>query len=172
MTAAPEPLRAIEPLGGHHDVDSFSCGREALDRFLKRFALVNEKAGSTRTFVLCRGAHRVVGYYSLTVGSVDPAHVPRRVAKGLARHPIPVMLLARLAVDTDEQGRGVGSEMLRDALLRTQRAADHAGIRAGLVHAKDAAARDWYARYDFEPSPSDPYHLFMLLKDVRALLGR
>ncbi|WP_372425556.1 GNAT family N-acetyltransferase [Salinarimonas chemoclinalis] len=170
MTVATEALRAIEPLRGDHDVETFSCGREALDRFLKRFALTNQKAGSARTFVLCRGASRVIGYYSLTVGSVDPDLVPPRVAKGLARHPVPVVLLARLAVDSTEQRVGIGSELLQNALLRTLSVADHAGIRALLVHAKDDAARDWYVRYEFEPSPSDPFHLFMLLKDIRALL--
>ncbi|MGP9821209.1 GNAT family N-acetyltransferase [Salinarimonas sp. NSM] len=172
MSVARERLSGIEPLGAQHDVDTFVCGREALDRFLKRFALTNQKAGSTRTFVLCRGARRVIGYYSLTVGSVDPDLVPPRVAKGLARHPVPVALLARLAVDATEQRGGVGSELLQDALLRTLTVAEHAGIRALLVHAKDDAARAWYARYDFEPSPSDPFHLFILLKDIRALLER
>jgi len=112
-----------------------------------------------------------VGYYRLAVGAVEHADAPSRVGKGLARHPIPVMLLARLAIDRSEQGKGLGKGLLKDALLRTDRAAEIAGIRALLVHAKDEEARAWYARFDLEPSPTDPYHLFLLMKDLRALLG-
>ena len=93
-----------------------------------------------------------------------------RVGRGIARHPIPMMLLARLAVDQTEQRRGLGKALLKDALLRTSQAAEIAGIRALLVHAKDDEARAWYASFDFEPSPTDAYHLFLLMKDLRALL--
>lgn len=171
MTADEEPLSAVEKLSASHETDAFDCGKEPLDRFLRRFALVNQKAGSAQTYVVCRGERRVVGYYSLAVGAVERADAPGRVAKGLAKHPIPVMLLARLAVDRTEQGRGLGKALLKDALLRTVQAADIAGIRALLVHAKDDAARAWYESLDFEPSPTDPYHLFLLMKDLRALLG-
>jgi len=91
--------------------------------------------------------------------------------KGLARHPVPVMILARLAVDVDHQGRGIGKALLKDALLRTAQAADIAGIRCLLVHAKDDTARQWYAGWEFESSPTDPYHLFLMLKDLKALLA-
>ena len=91
--------------------------------------------------------------------------------KGLARHPVPVMILARLAVDTSIQGKGLGAALLKDALLRTVQAADIAGIRCLLVHAKDEAARKWYESWEFEPSPTDPYHLFLLLKDLKAITG-
>lgn len=171
MTAEPA-LSAITPLTAAHDLDPFDCGKPPLDRFLHRHALVNQTAGGARTYVVCRGESRVVGYFSLAVGAVEHAAAPARVAKGLARHPIPVMILARLAVDSTAQGHGLGAALLKDALLRTAQAADIAGIRALLVHAKDAEARAWYARFDFEPSPSDPLHLFLLLKDLRALLGQ
>jgi predicted N-acetyltransferase YhbS len=92
------------------------------------------------------------------------------VTKGLARHPVPVMILARLAVDTTHQRQGLGQALLKDALLRTAQAADIAGIRCLLVHAKDAAAQQWYQSWEFEPSPTDPYHLFLLLKDLKAML--
>lgn len=91
---------------------------------------------------------------------------------GFAPHPIPVMLLARLAIDSPEQGKGVGKALLKDALLRTAKAADIAGIRALLVHAKDDEVRAWYEAFDFEPSPKGPYHLFLLMKDLQALLGK
>lgn len=165
-----EQLSAARKLDAGHETDAFDCGKEPLDRFLQRFALTNQKAGSAQTYVVCRGEQRVVGYYSLTVGSVEHADAPGRVRKGQPRHLIPVMLLARLAVDKTEQGHGLGRALLKDALLRTAQAADIAGIRALIVHAKDDEARAWYEKFDFEPSPTDPYHLFLLMKDLRALL--
>lgn len=171
MTAENQSFSAVQKLDASHEVDAFDCGKEPLDQFLQRHALVNQKAGSAQTYVVCRGEQRVAGYYSLTVGAVEHADAPGRVGKGLARHPIPVMLLARLAIDRAEQGKGLGKALLKDALLRTAQAAEIAGIRALLVHAKDDEARAWYEQFDFEPSPTDPYHLFLLMKDLRALLG-
>ena len=164
-----EGLSPVEKLAAHHEVDPFDCGKEPLDRFLKRFALANQNAGSARTYVACR-RRRVVGYYSLAAGAVQPADAPIRVGKGLARHPIPVMLLARLAVDRSCQGQGLGKALIKDALLRTAEAAEIAGIRALLVHAKDEEARVWYEALEFEPSPTDPRHLFLLMKDLHAVL--
>lgn len=171
MTAENQSFSAVQKLDASHEVDAFDCGKEPLNRFLQRYALVNQKAGSAQTYVVCRGEQRVAGYYSLAVGGVEHADAPSRVGKGLARHPIPVMLLARLAIDRAEQGKGLGKALLKDALLRTAQAAEIAGIRALLVHAKDDEARAWYEQFDFEPSPTDPYHLFLLMKDLRALLG-
>jgi len=171
VTTDEQPLSAVEKLNASHEVDAFACGKAPLDLFLQRFALGNQKAGSAQTYVVCRGEQRVVGYYSLAVGAVEHADAPGRVSKGLARHPIPVMLLARLAIDRSEQGKGLGKALLKDALLRTAQAADIAGIRALLVHAKDDEARVWYEGFDFEPSPTDPDHLFLLMKDLRSLLG-
>jgi GNAT superfamily N-acetyltransferase len=96
---------------------------------------------------------------------------PERLTKGLARHPVPVMLLARLAVDHRRQGHGVGKALLKDAMLRTLQAADIGGIRAFAVHAKDEEARRFYLKFDFIPAPSDPMHLFVLLKDVRRIIS-
>ena len=124
MTAENQSFSAVQKLDASHDVDAFDCGKEPLDRFLQRYALVNQKAGSAQTYVVCRGEQRVVGYYSLAVGAVEHADAPGRVSKGLARHPIPVMLLARLAIDRSEQGKGLGKALLKDALLRTAQAAD------------------------------------------------
>jgi len=131
--------------------------------------MVNQANQSAQTYVACRG-EAVVGYYSLTVGSVERDAAPARVAKGLARHPIPVVLLARLAVDVREQGQGIGKGLLKDALQRVWGAAKEVGIRAILVHAKDAEARAWYEQFEFEPSPTDPLHLFLLVKDIEAQL--
>ena len=170
MTSAPPKLGLVEKLNKNHKVESFDCGSDALNRFLTNHALANLKASSAQTYVVCRQPGVVVGFYSICVGSVEYDHAPQRMAKGLAKHPIPVMLLARLAVDQTEQRAGLGRALLKDCLLRTAQAADIAGIRALLVHAKDERASSWYEGFDFEPSPTDPLHLFLLMKDILALI--
>jgi predicted N-acetyltransferase YhbS len=112
----------------------------------------------------------VVGFYTLVVGEVAFDDAPERLAKGLARHSIPIMLLARLAVALTWQGEGLGAGLLKDAMLRTLQAADIAGIRAFAVHAKDDAAAVFYRHFDFIPAPTDPLHLFLLLKDLKRLI--
>ena len=156
-------LAATDPL------DAFDCGQPALNQYLQRFAFRNQQAHSAQTYVCCSEG-LVVGFYSLAVGSVERGAAAARVAKGLPQHPVPVMLLARLAVDSRHQGLGLGRALLKDALIRTTRAADIAGIRALLVHAKDDAARNWYLQWEFEASVSDPFHLFLLLKDLKRML--
>jgi predicted N-acetyltransferase YhbS len=165
-------MRAYEPvrkLTASDNGDAFGCGSHALNQFLRKFALINQKSGSAQTYVCCYD-QEIVGYYTLAVGSVQPKSAPSRVIKGLARHPVPVMLLARLAVDLKHQRQGLGQALLKDCLLRTVQAVDIAGIRALLVHSKDDTARNWYLKLDFEPSPTDPHHLFLLLKDIKAML--
>lgn len=160
------PLR-IEKLQRSHAIDEFDCGRDALNRFLARYALQNQQAGASQTYIgLADKA--VAGYYTLVVGQVEYVAAPERLTKGLARHPVPIMLLARLAVATSWQGKGLGAGLLKDAMQRTLQAADIAGIRAFAVHAKDDEARAFYEHFGFSPLPSDPYHLFRLLKDIRA----
>lgn len=166
MSTACEPVRK---LSAADSVEQFDCGQPALNQFLQRHALVNQKANNAQTYVCCLSGE-VAGFYSLAVGSVDPEDAPIRVMRGLARYPVPVMILARLAVAIDHQGKGLGKALLKDALLRTAQAADIAGIRCLLVHAKDESARQWYTSWEFEPSPTDPYHLFLMLKDLKALL--
>ena len=160
---------AIRKLVATDPLDAFDCGQPAPTQFLQRHALVNQKSHSAQTYVCCLD-DAVAGFYSLSVGSVAPNAAPTRVVKGLARYPVPVMLLARLAVDVQHQRQGLGQALLKDALLRTAQAADIAGIRCLLVHAKDDTTRRWYEGWEFEPSPTDPYHLFLLLKDLKALL--
>jgi GNAT superfamily N-acetyltransferase len=160
----------IEKLQRGHSVEGLDCGREALNRFLIRYALQNQQSGASQTYV-ARAEAEVVGYYTLVVGQVEYDGAPERLKKGLARHAVPIMLLARLAIATRWQGKGLGSGLLKDAMLRTLQAADIAGIRAFAVHAKDDEAKAFYERFDFLASPSDPYHLFRLLKDIRAVLG-
>ena len=158
----------IEKLQRTHPLESFDCGREALNRFLIRYALQNQQAGASRTYV-AMADNELAGYYTLVVGQVEYAHA-ERLKKGLARFPIPVMLLARLAIATSWKGKGFGSGLLKDAMLRTLQAADIAGIRAFVVHAKGDDAKAFYERFGFVASPTDPFHLFRVLKDIRALL--
>jgi len=166
LTSGPfDPIRKLSP---RDETDSFDCGSSELNLFLQRYALISQKANSAQTYVSCAGK-AVAGYYSLCVGSVEPEDAPQRTTKGLARHPVPVMLLARLAVDFRHQRRGLGKALLKDAVLRTLQVADIVGIRALLAHAKDEAARGWYLSFDFEPSPTDPYHVFLLTKDMRTM---
>jgi GNAT superfamily N-acetyltransferase len=160
----------VEKLARTHAVQSFDCGQEALNRFLVRYAFQNQQVNASQTYVGLAD-DVVIGFHTLVVGEIAHAGAPERLARGLARHPVPVMLLARLAVSSQWQGRGVGAGLLRDAVIRTIRAADIAGIRALVVHAKDDEARAFYQRFDFEESPTDPLHLFALLKDLRNLYG-
>jgi GNAT superfamily N-acetyltransferase len=165
-----DPLR-IEKLRPDHPVAGFDCGQEELNRFLTRFALVNQLAGAAQTYVAL-AADAMLGYYSLTVGEVAYGDAPDRLKKGLARHPVPIMVLARLAVGSSAQGRGIGAGLLKDAMLRTIQAADIAGIRALVVHAKDENARRFYQHFGFVSSPTDPLHLYLLVKDIKRISGR
>ena len=162
--------RRVEKLRADHPIDGFDCGREELNRYLLRYAWGNQLAGAAQTYVGLAG-DAVVGYHTLAVGQVAREHAPERLTKGLARHPVPIMLLARLAVDRRWQGQGAGRALLRDAMQRTLQAAEIAGIRAFAVHAKDEDSRRFYEKFDFLPSPSDPMHLFVLLKDVRRMVS-
>lgn len=160
----------IEKLRRDHPIDGFTCGREELDRFLTRYAFASQQANASQTYLGLHDAD-VIGFYSLVVGEVAYGDAPQRLTKGLARHPVPIMLLARLAVRTDWQGRGIGAGLLKDAMRRTLQAADIVGIRAFAVHAKDAAARRFYEHFNFVVSPTDTRHLFALIKDLRRLVS-
>ncbi|TPI39727.1 GNAT family N-acetyltransferase [Mesorhizobium sp. B3-1-9] len=161
------PFR-IEKLARGHPVEKFDCGEQPLNRFLARYAFQNQQANASQTYIGL-SSENVIGFYTLVVGEVAYDDAPDRLKKGLARHPVPIMLLARLAVSLDWQGRGVGAGLLRDAVLRSLRAADIAGIRAITVHAKGDNARSFYERYGFIQSPTDPLHLYVLIKDLRNL---
>jgi len=162
--------RRVEKLRPDHKIEGFDCGREELNRYLLRYAWTNQQAGAAQTYLGMLG-DAVVAYYTLAVGQVMREQAPERLTKGLARHPVPIMLLARLAVDHRWQGQGIGKALLRDAMQRTLQAADIAGIRAFAVHAKDEDARNFYQKFDFIPSPTDPMHLFVLIKDVKRIIG-
>jgi GNAT superfamily N-acetyltransferase len=166
------PLRAdprIEKLRPNHALDHFDCGREELNRFLQRRALQSQQSQGGQTYVGLVG-EVVVGFYTLVSGSVAYERASDRLRKGLGKQDIPIVLLARLAVDRNWQGQSIGASLLKDAMLRTISAADIVGIRAMVVHAKDDRARAFYEHFDFIPSPTDPLHLYVLLKDVKKLL--
>jgi GNAT superfamily N-acetyltransferase len=163
--------RAPEPLDARHVVDGFSCGEIALDDWLKKHARASHAGGAARVFVTTTDDEPdvVVGYYALASVSVEAEDATERALKGQPRaRPVPAILLARLAVDGDHQIQGVGKALLKDVMLRCLQVAEQVGVRVLLVHAKHDEAKDWYMRYDFEESPTDPLHLMMMMKDVAA----
>lgn len=160
----------IEKLHRGHAVEGFDCGRELLNRFLVRYALANQQANASQTYVALSG-DVVIGFYTLVVGEIAHEEAPERLAKGLARHPVPVMILARLAVSQSWQGKGVGAGLIKDAIARTLQAADIAGIRAFVVHAKDDDVRAFYEHFGFVSSPTDARHLYALIKDLQRAIS-
>ena len=156
-----------------HVVSNFRCGRQPLDEWLKRYALMNQRAGMANTFAVTEaGSQEVVGFFALATGGVTHQSAPERITTGIPNHPVPVIILARLAIHEDHQSHGLGRALLADALKRVASASDEIGCRALLVHAKDDEARAFYlAQAEFEPSPVDRLQLFLLLKDVRKALG-
>jgi GNAT superfamily N-acetyltransferase len=164
------PLR-IEKLHRAHAVEEFTCGQPELDRFLIRHALQAQQMSSSQTYIGLSG-ETVIGYYTIVAGEVRCAEAPERVVKHMPRHPVPLLVLARLAVHSEWQGRGVGAGLLLNALGRTLNVADIVGVRALAVHAKDDSAAAFYLHFGFAPSPTDSRHLFMLIKDIRAAMGQ
>ncbi|BDC47969.1 N-acetyltransferase GCN5 [Bryobacterales bacterium F-183] len=161
-------LSSPVPITKEHDTASFDCGVAPLNEYLQKYALLNHNNRAARTYVALRGAD-IVGYYTLANGSVSRDEVPPRVAKGLGRYPVPVTILARLAVASKEHGKGLGGGLLKDALLRALQASELVGSRAVVTHAKDLTAKKFYERYQFEPSPLNDFHLYVLMKDIRSV---
>ena len=153
----------------HHFLE-FDCGKEPLNTFLLRHALANHANGSARTYVGLI-ENTVVGYYSLAVGSILYDEAPERMAKGLAKHPIPILLMARFAVDQNFQGRGIGHGLFKDALKRCLSVANEAGVRAFMTHAMDEEAKRFYSRFGMMECPTNPLHLYLLLKDVQRVVA-
>lgn len=166
-------FRPPEPITRDHDVAAFACGHPPLDRWLQRHALANEARGRSRTFVVTPAASpAVAGYYCLSACVVEHGAATARAAEGMpVGEAIPAVLLGRLAVDGKHQGQGLGRALLADAVARTYfEVAKNAGVRLLLVHAKDEVARAFYLRNGFEPSPSDPLHVMLLMQDVERSL--
>ena len=164
-------LRAPEPLAAQHRLEGFDCGKPALNDWLLRHARQAQVSGSAKTFVVADDDDRVAGYFSLTVGQVDALDATDRIRHGMGRYPIPVVILARLAVALPERGRGIGRGMLQDAIRRTLLIAEQAGIRALLTHPIDAEAAAFYEAFGFVASPLRENQRLLLLKDARRLLA-
>jgi len=160
-------LRAPEPLVAQHRLESFDCGKPALNDWLLRHARQARGSGSAKTFVVAEEDGRVAGYFSLTVGQVDTLEAPERIRKGMGQYPLPVVVLARLAVSVADQGRGIGFGLLQDAIRRTMLIAEQAGIRAMLTHPIDEDAAKFYTRFGFIASPLREQQSLLLLKDAR-----
>ena len=160
-----------EPLNADHLLEGFKCGVASLNTWLTEHARNAATAGSARVFVTVDAEQgRVVGYHALTAAAITHEQATERARRGQPRHPIPAVLLARLAVDVSVQGRGVGAWLLQDAMRRALSASEAVGMRVLLVHALDDRARAFYERWGFEPSPTDPLNLQMLFKDIRRSL--
>jgi GNAT superfamily N-acetyltransferase len=160
-----------EPLADHHGLEGFDCGTESLNRWLLEHAGEATGGGSARTYVVVDAVQgRVVGYHALAAAAISPADATGRARRGQPRHPMPAVLLARLAVDVSVQRRGIGAFLLRDAMTRALAASEQIGARVLLVHALHERARGFYERWGFEPSPTDPLNLQLLFTDIRRTL--
>ena len=164
----------VEALQRDHDRTWFDCGEPALNEYLARFARQNQESGVARTFVAVRDAEpsRVLGYYSLAVGAIDKANLPPPAARRFPNFPLPIARLARLAVDRSQQGKGLGEDLLLDALSRCLRVAEDVGIAAVLIDAKHEQAKTFYARFEFDALPDHPLTLWLPLSSVRKLFAR
>ncbi|MGI8659169.1 MAG: GNAT family N-acetyltransferase [Candidatus Limnocylindria bacterium] len=164
---------AAEPIAGEHQTEEFDCGSRAQIDWLRKHAFQAHRAGTSRVYVVSRvRTRRVVGYHALAAGSVERELAPQRVQRGTGQHPTPVILRSRLGVDLSERGRGLGQALVKDALQQAAAAGHEVGVRAVLIHAESERAREFYLHLaEFEPSPTDPLHLFLLMKDLRATIG-
>src|SRR4030042_3177183 len=159
-------VRGHEHLGASHQLDGFDCGKSALNDWLIRYARQAQESGSAKTVVAADG-DRVLAYFSRTVGQVDTLDAPERLRQGMGQYPLPVVILARLAVSTAAQGQGIGLGLLRDAIRRTMLISERAGIRAMLTHPIDDEAVRFYTRFGFVASPAGDQQLLLLLKDAK-----
>jgi GNAT superfamily N-acetyltransferase len=162
-------LQSPEPLGAQHNLEGFDCGKLSLNDWLIRHAIQAQGAGSSKTFV-ATDDDRLVGYFSLTVGQIDTLDAPDRIRKGMGHYPLPVVILARLAVSKNDQGRGIGFGLLQDAIRRTVLIGEQAGVRAMLTHPIDKEAAAFYTRFGFIQSPLREQQLLLLLKDAKRWL--
>jgi len=159
-------LSAPQPLADAHVLDDFACGEASLDAWLKRRASSNQSSGASRTFVVTDADDRVLGYYAMAAGAVTHQTATSGVRRNMP-DPIPVMVLARLAVDQRAQGMALGGAMLQDAVNRAVAISHNAGVRALLVHALNESAKRFYEHYGFQESPQHPMTLMLRLSTVR-----
>jgi GNAT superfamily N-acetyltransferase len=163
----------VEPLAKGHLRGDFACGQASLDDFLKKYASQYAKRKLGTTYVaVAAGSLRVLGYYTLAPSHFAFDQAPPELVKGLPRHPIPSLLLARLATDRAERGKGLGKFLLLDALDRCLRVSSEVAFFAVEVEAIDDAAAAFYVKYGFVPFPSNPQHLVLALETIKHVLGR
>lgn len=166
--------RRLESLENGHIISTFDCGSDAQTLWLRDHALQAQRADTARVYVICRsGTREVVGFYALAAGSMRPEDAPERVTKGTGRYPVPVIVLTRLGVDIRDQGKGLGSELVRDALIQVASVAGQVGVRALLISAETRDAAAFYRGISaaFEESPADPLQLVLLIKDLRKTIA-
>jgi GNAT superfamily N-acetyltransferase len=167
----PPDFSPVEKLAPDHDLTRFHCGRRVIDDWLRKWARQSEALDSATTWVACAASSRtVVGFYSLTTGSVTHEDAPKRIRRGMPRYRIPVIILARLGVDLLHQDKKLGRALLMDAMLRVAKAANEVGVRALMVHALDEETRGFYERWGFEQSPLHELQLFLPMKRIRVSL--
>lgn len=159
------------PLRKSDDRKSFDCGVQPLNLYLSQYAHQNQKKDAARTYVVVNGDGEIAGYYTLVYGSMTVGETPEEISSGHGKYPVPIILIARLAVSIDEHGKGLGRSLVRDALVRSVSAAEIAGLSAVVVDAKDAEARAFYERMGFITGPEDEFQLFMKMSDVRSVLS-
>ncbi len=169
MNGGADEIRPPEKLSPAHNLSAFNSGEPMLDEWLRRHAQQNEACGASRTYIVCAGK-QVIAYYTLAVGAVAHVEAPGRIRRNMP-DPVPVMVLARLAVDRAFQGRGIGSALLRDAVLRTVQAAEIAGIRAILIHTISEPAKRFYEKHGFIPSPVDPLTVMITVAEAVRMLS-
>lgn len=152
-------------------MSGFTCGQEDLDAWFRRFSLTDQQAGMSAVFV-SEVEGEIGAFYAISTGGIDPQDAPDRATRGVARHPVPVIILTRMGVRVSIQSQGLGVAMLRDACLRVARLSEEVGVRGLLIHAKDRSARDFYMAFaEFEASPSDTMHLLLMMKDLRKAVS-
>jgi GNAT superfamily N-acetyltransferase len=164
-------LSAPRPISQDDDPSEFHCGDDVKDEWIRRYAIPNHFGGGARVYVATR-ERKIAGFYALATASIQHQDATFRVKKGNAPNPVPAILLGRIAVDRKEAGQGLGTLLLRDAILRTIEAAEVVGVRTLLAHAASEDARKFYLDRGFEPSPTDPLNLQVLLKDAQAWTRR
>jgi len=164
----PGPLR-VERLDAGHDLAGFDSGNDQLDAWLRRHALVAQQMDSARTFVVTSGAE-ILGYFSLTMGSVRRADAPAKLVRGLPAYPVGMVLIARLAVDHRYQGLGIGAAVLAEALRKAVTAGEAAAARLVVVDAIDDTAAAFNRHHGFIPAPEHDLCLYRTMKDIRASL--
>lgn len=158
------------PISPHHKIIDFDSGEPSLDEWLKKRSMKNQSSGASRCFVLCETALKVIGFYSLSAGAINQESAPKAMRRNRP-NPLPVLLLGRLAIDTNYHNKGLGSALLRDAMIRAVSVAGDAGIFAMLVHALSEPAKRFYLSRGFVESPFEPMTLIMTLETVRSILA-